>query len=110
MKVIFGLLCLILLSSSIVQEEKVNLEIKGNPSCLVRKVRYELQVEMTKPTKDEFVFISASGASLTKIEDGWSMFVSPSKETKTIRIVVSIKNERTKKSTVYRSYIFDICE
>ena len=110
MKVIFGLLCLILLSSSIIQEEKVNFEIKGNPKCLVRNERYELKVEMTEPTKDEFVVISASGVSLTKNEDGWSMFVSPSKEAKTTRIIVSIKNERTNKSKLYRSYIFDICE
>jgi hypothetical protein len=110
MKLLFGLLGLFLLSTSIVREEKVSFEIKGNPKCLVRKERYELKADLKSSDKDEFIFLEASGVSLTKNNAGWSMFVSPSKEAKTIKIAVSIKNDRTKKSKVYRSYTFDLCE
>lgn len=99
-----------MLSTSIVREEKVNFEINGNPKCLVRKELYELKAELKSSDKDEFIFLSASGVSLTKNNEGWSMYVSPSKEAKTIKIAVSIKNERTKKSKLYRRYIFDLCE
>jgi hypothetical protein len=110
MKLLFGLLGLFLLSTSIVREEKVNFEIKGNPKCLVRKERYELKAELKSSDKGEFIFLSATGVSLTKNNEGWSMFVSPAVEAKTIKIAVCIKNDRTKKSNVYRSYIFDLCE
>lgn len=76
MKLLFGLLGLFLLSTSIIRQEKVNFEIKGNPKCLVRKECYELKAELNSSDKAEFIFLSATGVSLTKtMKDGQCLFL-----------------------------------
>jgi uncharacterized lipoprotein YbaY len=81
MKLLFGLLGLFLLSTSIVREEKVSFEIKGNPKCLVRNERYELKADLKSSDKDEFIFLAASGVSLTKkMQDGQCLFLLRKKQ------------------------------
>ena len=109
MKFVFGLTLLMILFA-FQTKEKIRFNIVGNPSCLVRKSTYTLMAKINNPKAEEYIVLSGIGVSLTKSKDDWRVYVPSSKSEKTVKIIVGIKNSRTKKIKSCGQYVFDLCD
>ena len=107
---ILTFIALFVFLTSFQTDKKVLFKIAGEPKCIVKGKDYTIKARVIEPEENEHIFLEGNGLVIKKLEakDAYNFKVPSS--SKTARISIGIRNDKTKKIIQVESIDFTFCE
>jgi hypothetical protein len=100
----------IYLFSSFQIEQEISYKFAGNPDCFYKGKDYVLKAKLMHPNVDEYLFLSAKGTIVKKLEATDTYQLSFPMSSESAELTFSIRNNKTKKTRQIESIDFKFCE